>query len=383
MRSILCVSKISDQNGWKIPGRIADLSGKLSDRLGERYMERTLLLEDGTRLKGNGFGSMSKSYGEIVFTTSMTGYLESITDPSYAGQILVFASPTIGNYPLRYGKMESDRIQVAGIVARDAHSLLYSGEPGYEFSSLLESQGIPGIDGIDTRMLVRKIRSSGVMRSYIMDDSETQLEWIDPMKSDLVGSTFNEKDIKFIRGSGKKKLLFINLGAKKSLIENMLKFSSIYIASKDSDLESVDDYDAIFISNGPGDPKHPSLSGVTKFISSSIGKKPIFGVCFGLQIIALAYGSDTYKMKFGHRGSNHAVTDGKRIFVTTQNHGYAVNPDTVKDFSVSEWDVNDHTIEMIEDPKSNVMALQYHPESSPGPHDARWFFSEMKRRIEG
>ncbi len=347
-----------------------------------QLMKRILLLEDGTRLAGESFGSAAKSYGEIVFTTSMTGYLESMTDPSYAGQILVFASPTIGNYPIENGKMESERIQASGIVTRDAHSLLYSGRPGVDLSSLMERQGVPGIDGIDTRMIVRKIRSKGVMKAYITDPEDYPQDWKDPMEDDLVSSAFHDKKITFVQGHGDRKILFINLGAKRSLIEKMLDFSSLYMASKDSDLESVNDYDAVFISNGPGDPKHPSLSNVTKFVSSAIGNKPVFGVCFGLQIIALAYGSDTYKMKFGHRGSNHAVTDGKRIYVTTQNHGYAVNPETVRDFSVTERDVNDNTIEMIENLKDRVMAVQYHPEASPGPHDARWFFSEMKRRMD-
>ncbi|KAA8922218.1 MAG: glutamine-hydrolyzing carbamoyl-phosphate synthase small subunit [Thermoplasma sp.] len=343
-------------------------------------MKRYLITNDGTVISGYGYGSPVTGYGELVFTTSMTGYLESLTDPSYVGQILVFASPTISNYDLRKGVMESERVKVSGVVTRDAHIEFPAGGLGTEFDRFLMDEGIPGIDGVDTRLLVRKIRQGGVMRAYITDDPEKAKIFPDPMAENLVSKAVEARGIRNIRGKGEKKLLFIDLGSKKTLRDMMLDHFSLTVASVDSDLDSIDRYDAIFVSNGPGDPDHPSLKPVVEFLRKNIGVKPIFGICFGLQIIALAYGSKTYKMKFGHRGSNHAVTDGSRIFITTHNHGYAVNPDYVKDFRVSEYDINDGTIEMIED--DMMMAVQYHPEASPGPHDTRWFFSEMRRRTE-
>jgi len=343
-------------------------------------MKRYLITSDGTVIAGYGYGSPVTGYGELVFTTSMTGYLESMTDPSYVGQILVFASPTIANYELRKGVMESDRVKVSGIVTRDAHINMPAGTLGLDFDRFLRDEGIPAIDGVDTRLLVRKIRQGGVLRAYIADDTQGHSDFPDPMSENLVARAVDARGVKNIRGKGERRILFIDLGSKKTLRDMMLEHFSLIMASADSDLDAIDKYDAIFVSNGPGDPDHPSLRPVVNFLKRNIGVKPIFGICFGLQIIALAYGSKTYKMKFGHRGSNHAVTDGNRIYVTTHNHGYAVDPDTVRDFHVRERDINDGTIEMIED--GMMMAVQYHPEASPGPHDTRWFFSEMRRRTE-
>ncbi|WP_297216589.1 glutamine-hydrolyzing carbamoyl-phosphate synthase small subunit [Thermoplasma sp.] len=343
-------------------------------------MKRYLITEDGTVIVGSGYGSPVTGYGELVFTTSMTGYLESLTDPSYVGQMLVFASPTISNYELHKGVMESQRVKVSGVITRDAHMELPAGSLGGDFDRFLRDEGIPAIDGVDTRFIVRKIRQGGVLRAYITDNPEAVKDFPDPMNEDLVTKALDSTGIRNIKGNGEERILFIDLGSKKTLRDMMLNHFSLTVASPDSDLDSIDHYDAIFVSNGPGDPQHPSLKPVVEFIRKNLGRKPVFGICFGLQIIALAYGSKTYKMKFGHRGSNHAVSDGRRVFITTHNHGYAVDPDTIGDFHVTERDVNDGTVEMIED--DMMMAVQYHPEASPGPHDTRWFFSEMRRRTD-
>ncbi|PYB68523.1 carbamoyl-phosphate synthase small subunit [Thermoplasma sp. Kam2015] len=343
-------------------------------------MKRYLITEDGAVIVGSGYGSPVTGYGELVFTTSMTGYLESLTDPSYVGQILVFASPTISNYELHKGVMESERVKVSGVITRDAHMELPAGPLGGDFDRFLRDEGIPAIDGVDTRFIVRKIRQGGVLKAYITDDPEAVNDFPDPMNENLVTKALDSTGIRNIKGGSEERILFIDLGSKKTLRDMMLNYFSLTVASPDSDLDSIDHYDAIFVSNGPGDPQHPSLKPVVEFIRKNLGRKPVFGICFGLQIIALAYGSKTYKMKFGHRGSNHAVSDGRRVFITTHNHGYAVDPDTIRDFHVTERDVNDGTVEMIED--EMMMAVQYHPEASPGPHDTRWFFSEMRRRTD-
>ncbi|BAB59958.1 carbamoyl-phosphate synthase alpha subunit [Thermoplasma volcanium GSS1] len=342
-------------------------------------MKKYLVMEDGTVLSGQGYGSYKEAYGELVFTTSMTGYLETLTDPSYVGQMLVFASPTIANYALEMGKMESNGVKVSALITKDAHIELKKGGYGREFDEFLKEQGIPGIDGIDTRMLVRKIRANGVLRSYVVNDPSHSLDFPDPMNDDLVSKAVPHHDPVFVKGEEGGTVLFIDLGSKNTLKELMLQNFSLIVVDKQTNLDEIEGYDAIFVSNGPGDPSHPSLSNVIKFLSHNIGVKPLFGICFGLQAISLAYGAKTYKMKFGHRGSNHAVTDGTHSYVTTHNHGYAVDGSTVKDFKVIGWDANDGTVEIIEG--DDMFAVQFHPEASPGPHDTRWFFGEMKRRI--
>ncbi|MFG1520260.1 MAG: glutamine-hydrolyzing carbamoyl-phosphate synthase small subunit [Thermoplasmataceae archaeon] len=347
-------------------------------------MSRWLILEDGTSFQGVPFGSESACSGEIVFTTSMTGYVETITDPSYRGQIVVFASPTIGNYPLRKGKMQSQSPHVSGIVTRDAHAIMRSDPEWIDFHNLLSKHGIPGIDGIDTRMIVKKIRENGVMKATIKDDPEVSVKWEDPMQRNLV-SEVSPPSEKFIQGNGKDTFLFIDLGAKVSLTENMLKLGSIYSVRYDFNPDSVRvNYDAIFLSNGPGDPSHESLKPLVKFVSENIGKIPVFGVCLGHQIIGLASGAATEKMKYGHRGVNHAVTDGSSIMVTSHNHGYAINRSSLDntDLRLVQWDINDGTVERIESSYHKIMSVQYHPEASPGPSDGSVFFREIKRLME-
>lgn len=347
-------------------------------------MNRYLILEDGTVLKGVAFGYAGDSYGEIVFTTSMTGYLESITDPSYRNQILTFASPTVANYPLRMGLFESDSVQVAGVVARDAHAKLVIDQSWLYFNQLLEEHKVPGIDLVDTRLLVRKIRDKGVMRAYISSSPEVPDKFPDPMDMDVVAKV-SCREPYHVNGNSSHKVLFIDVGAKKSLVKELSGLADLYVVPYNSDFDRIDyDYDSIFISNGPGDPSHQSLSKVTDFIRKRSEDTHIYGVCLGHQIISLALGGKTMKMKFGHRGSNHAVTDGKRIYITTHNHGYAVDRDSLENtgLRVTQWDINDGSVEMVRHGDKPIFSVQYHPEASPGPRDARWFFEDIKRDLE-
>ncbi len=345
-------------------------------------MDRYLMLEDGTILKGTAYGHDAGAYGEIVFTTSMTGYMESLTDPSYRGQILIFAFPTIANYPFSDGQMESSEIQVEALVTKDAHSFLSGGKPGEDFEKFLKESGVPGIDGIDTRSLVKKIRQHGVMRAWISDRPDFPKEWPDPMERDLVGETTTGERYS-VKGQGELKLLFIDIGAKRSLVRKMCEVGSLDVVPYNFDFTKLTgEYDAIFLSNGPGDPSHGSLAAVTEFVREKVQDWPVYGVCLGHQVISIALGGRTEKMRFGHRGSNHAVTDGQKIWITTHNHGYAVNEESLKntELEVTQWDVNDRTVEMVQHRSRPVFSVQYHPEASPGPHDSEWFFEMVKER---
>ena len=348
-------------------------------------MERYLILEDGTVIRGLGFGYAGQSYGEIVFNTSMTGYIESITDPSYKNQILTFASPTIGNYPVWKSRMESNGPQVSGIVTRDAHAFLKTGSEWAEFNNFLSENGVPGIDLVDTRFLVRKIRENGVMRAYISPSPEVPDKFPDPMAEDVVSKVTCAESYE-IFNNHRKNILYIDVGTKRSLIREVSAIANIFVVPHNYRFEATEyRYDAIFISNGPGDPSHESVDNVVNFLSKKAGEIPIYGVCLGHQLIARALGGRTSKMKFGHRGSNHAVTDGKKVIITSHNHGYAVDRESLEntDLKVIQWDINDGTVEMIRHQNLPVLSAQYHPEASPGPHEAREFFTRMKKEMEG
>lgn len=347
-------------------------------------MLRYLLLQDGTVLKGVAFGAETGAYGEIVFTTSMTGYLESITDPSYRNQILTFASPTVGNYSIGKGRFESDRPQVSGIVARDAHAFLGIDADWDEFNRYLAEHGVPGIDLVDTRLLVRKIREKGVLRAYIRDSPSMPDDFPDPMSEDIVGKVSCPSPYKVDSGL-EKTLMYIDVGTKKSLLDEMSGVANLQVVPYNADFSSYSGtYDGIFISNGPGDPAHSSLEKVTGFLGKMAGEVPIYGVCLGHQLISISLGARTSKMKFGHRGSNHAVTDGKRIYITSHNHGYAVDSESLAGTGLEpvQWDINDRSIEMVRHEQYRLFSVQYHPEASPGPHDSRWFFQAVRKDLE-
>jgi len=346
-------------------------------------MKRYLVLQDGSVFEGMGYGYTGERYGELVFTTAMTGYLESISDPSYRNQILIFASPTIANYSVNRGKEESSEAQVSGIITRDAHAALKSGAEWDLFNEYLIKHHVPGIDLIDTREIVRRIRERGVTRAYITSYSKLQREFADPMAEDVVSKVSCRKPY-YVNTDSKHRILYIDVGTKKSLLYEVSKIADLLVVPYNQDFSRIDThYDAIFISNGPGDPRHESLTNVVTFIKDSAGHVPIFGVCLGHQLISLAFGARTVKMKFGHRGSNHAVSHGNRILVTTHNHGYAVDESSIAGTGLiaTQRDVNDGTLEGIRHAFLPIFSIQYHPEASPGPHDARIFFDLMRQEL--
>lgn len=343
-------------------------------------MKRYLILEDGSVFTGNGFGADSEAYGEVVFTTSMTGYQESITDPSYRRQILVFAEPAISNYPLSKDFMEAPRVMVAGVITRNSHMEQRRSDEAESFSRLLARNNIPGMDNVDTRSLILKLRKHGVMRGFISDRKERPSSWPDPFQGDVVAeSLFDLPEAE----EHDKKVLYINVGSKLSLYSEIAKIFQPIVVTHRSDLFAIGGYDGIFISNGPGDPSSDALRPVVNFLREMIGKKPIIGVCLGHQLVGIAAGMQTFKMKFGHRGSNHAVTDGKNVWITTHNHGYAVKPMAESVLSATMWDVNDGTIERIESREKSVLTVQFHPEACPGPTDGKIVFSHFKRVVDG
>ncbi|WP_058485517.1 glutamine-hydrolyzing carbamoyl-phosphate synthase small subunit [Defluviitalea phaphyphila] len=338
-------------------------------------MDAYILLEDGTVFKGKAFGANKTVFGEIVFNTSMSGYQEILTDPSYAGQIVVMTYPLIGNYGVNKEDVESNKIQVRGFVVKEYSKHDSNWKSEENLSDYLKKEGIFAISNVDTRMLTKKIRNQGTMNCVLTtekidDNIKKQLKEYSFPKN--IVSNVSIKDIKNIKGKGKH-IGIIDLGLKKG-IEKQLKNlgCSLTIFPWDTSYEKILSYnlDAVLFSNGPGDPKDVKVAINTA--EKLIGKIPLFGICLGHQILALALGGDTYKMKFGHRGGNHPVLDLRtnKIMITAQNHGYAVKDSITKEIEITHININDSTVEGFCNKGLNINAVQFHPEAGPGPNDA-------------
>ena len=359
-----------------------------------------LVLQDGTILEGAGFGAKGTSEGEVVFNTSMTGYQEALTDPSYKYQILMMTYPLVGNYGVNDIDFESDRIHAEGFIIRELALHPSHGKLKNTLDEFLKEYDIPGIHGIDTRFLTRKIRIHGVMNGilkYPFDSSEQNedmLEQVQNLKSisefDLIDLVSIKKPMKHdaaatrtTPSTGKKTVVLIDCGVKHSIISSLVNrgINVIQVPARTSvgDIMKYEP-DGVVISNGPGDPKRADyvVETVKKLIAREI---PMFGICLGLQIMALACGAGTYKLKFGHRGSNQPVKDLKtgRIHITAQNHGFAVDAKSTRDanLEVSHINPNDQSIEGIMHKELPLRAVQYHPEAHPGPWDSYYLFDEF------
>lgn len=361
-------------------------------------MQGMLLLEDGTQLMGKGFGGEGSRVGELVFNTSMTGYQEALTDPSYSGQVLMMTYPLIGNYGISPMAFESDRIQASAFVVREACKIPLHRYSDETLDSFLKKYNIPGIEGIDTRELTIKTREVGTQKSIVLtketittaDIEEAQEKLAkEPMPSEtnLVGDVSNKK-IRYHRSNSKMNVLLYDCGVKGSIIKYLWKRANVIQVPYDFPLEKVRelDPDGILVSNGPGDPDHPRMKEtVINSIRSLKDDYPICGICLGHQMISLAFGGKTFKLKFGHRGSNHPVKDLNtgEIAITSQNHGYAVDPQQPGDgIAVSRINLNDNTVEGLEHKELPIYSVQYHPEASPGPLDSLPIFDTFRSKFE-
>ena len=344
-----------------------------------------LRLENGKIFTGYSFGKYGETDGEVVFTTGMTGYPESLTDPSFSGQVLVFTFPLIGNYgipkftPGIHGKFESGKIQVRGIIVSNYSSHYSHFDAEMSLDVWLKENNIPGIYGIDTRELTKVLRTTGVMLGRITTESEAGgLDIVDPNTTNLAGEVCVDKPIIYKpKNKARKKILLIDCGVKNNIIRNFVKRDAevIRVPYNYDPLKSEYDFNGIFVSNGPGDPK-VCKSTIENLKNSFDLNVPIFGICLGSQVLALSAGADTFKLKFGHRSQNQpCVETSGRCYITSQNHGYAVDRNTLP----AEWEEwfynnNDGTNEGIKHKTKPLFAVQFHPESSPGPNDTGWLF---------
>ena len=354
-----------------------------------------IILEDGTTFFGKSIGIDGTAFGEVCFNTGMTGYQEIFTDPSYYGQLMVTTNAYIGNYGVRDEEVESDSVKIAGLICRNfTYNYSRYGKTKSLFD-FLKANNIVAISDVDTRALVSYIRDNGAMNAAI----STKVDEIDMLKMELskipsmdgleLASKVSTKKIyHFGKESAKYKISALDLGIKKNILRNLEKRDCyIKVFPYDSTFEEMNDWapHAFFISNGPGDPK-PLIN--AQNIAKEVIKKniPLFGICLGHQIIALANGISTYKMHNGHRGINHPVKNlitGKGE-ITSQNHGFAINREQTeahKDIQITHVHLNDDTVAGISMKNKNCFSVQYHPEASPGPHDASYLFDQFISNI--
>jgi len=358
-----------------------------------------LVLEDGSVYEGYAFGAEASAYGEVVFNTSMMGYQEMLTDPSYAGQIVVPTYPLIGNYGINEQDFESNKIQVRGFVVREEcyqpnHYL--SAKTLYEY---LAESGIPGISGVDTRAITRRLRSFGVMMGMITGDKTPQqaLEELKKLPDygsiDFAKQVTTEAAYKWepeLAEEAKQplyKIVVVDCGLKYSILRMMCghgcRVTAVPCTMSAEDILDLKP-DGIILSPGPGNPE--VLDYIVDTVKKLVGKKPIMGICMGNQLIARAFGAKTFKLKFGHRGANHPVRDlaDGRIHITAQNHGYATDPDSLKGgLEVSHINLNDGTVEGLRHRELPIFSIQYHSEASPGPLDSAYLFEKFLEMVRG
>ncbi|MFH1662649.1 MAG: glutamine-hydrolyzing carbamoyl-phosphate synthase small subunit [Chloroflexota bacterium] len=355
-----------------------------------------LVLEDGSTYEGFSFGSQNDACGEVVFNTSMAGYQEMLTDPSYAGQIVMPTYPLIGNYGINEQDFESSKIQVSGFVVREECL-----EPSHYLNKktihqYLTENNIPGICGIDTRAITRKLRSTGVMRGTITT-TKTPQQALGDVKamSDYNSIDFVQKvstDSKYEWQADKDNsdlaynIVALDCGLKYSILRILHSLGCrITVVPCTTPAEEILKLNpnGILLSPGPGNPE--MLNYIVDTVRTLAGKKPIMGICLGVQLIGRAFGAGTFKLKFGHRGSNHPVKDlsDGRVYITAQNHGYALDPDTVKNgLEVSHINLNDGTVEGVRHTELPIFAIQYHSEASPGPLDNTYLFKKFLETVK-
>ena len=353
-----------------------------------------LLLDNKRIFKGFTFGATGHTIGEVCFNTGMTGYQEILTDPSYSGQLITMTYPHIGNYGINSEDVESYKIQAQGLIIKDGNSPPSNYRSSNSLENYLKKNKIVGIQGIDTRALVRCIRNEGAMNGIISNTilNQKTLEELLNQYPQMEGKDL-AKDVtcssSYIINGNKNltKIVVLDYGIKKSILTLLAQQNlELIILPANSTKQEIISHSpsGIFLSNGPGDPAAVTyaINTVKELLETNI---PIFGICLGHQILALALGAKTYKLKFGHRGCNHPVKsiDNKKIEITSQNHGFSVDEKSIpSNVIVTHYSLNDNTVEGIKCIDKPVFSIQYHPESSPGPHDSRYLFNEFKKLIK-
>lgn len=358
-----------------------------------RHYDKKIILEDGTEFYGFGFGAGQERMVEVVFNTSMAGYQEILSDPSYTGQAVVMTYPLIGNYGMCPDDYETGVPTISGMIVRE-----YNDEPSnFRATDTLEQvmlkYGIVGLAGVDTRQLARHIREKGTCKGLITDAGTPNLVGLAQLKTtalptDVVARVSTREIREFPAQTPKFHVVAVDCGIKHNILRSLnARSCNVTVVPWDTTAEAVEALhpDGVFFSNGPGNPE--DVSPAIELVRNLRGKYPIFGICLGHQIIALSYGAKTYKLKFGHRGGNHPVKNlltGK-VEITSQNHSYAVDGESLAgtDLTVTHINLLDNTVEGLKCEKDRVFSVQYHPESAPGPQDSAYLFDEFIAMMEG
>ena len=354
-------------------------------------MKKKLILESGEVFNGVGFGAEQETAGEVVFNTGMTGYQELISDPSYCGQIVCMTYPLIGNYGINRDDYESIEPAIKGLIVKELCDLPSNFRTQMTLDEFFIKKNLSGISGIDTRRLTRILRNKGVVKGKIVNAETDENSVIEELKvTNFPINQVEQVSTKTAYASPGRgfKVVLVDFGSKLGIIRELSQRNcDIIVVSQDTTAEEIllMDPDGIMLSNGPGDPE--DVKGASELINGLLGKVPIFGICLGHQLIGLACGAKTYKLKFGHRGGNHPVLDleKNKVAITSQNHGYAIDQESLKDTDLIETHIalNDRTNEGLKHKIHPCFSVQYHPEASPGPEDANYLFDDFIELMEG
>jgi carbamoyl-phosphate synthase small subunit len=338
-----------------------------------------LVLEDGTVFRGESVAADGIAFGEAVFTTAMTGYQEVVTDPSYEEQIVCFTAPMVGNYGVAPDRCESERVHARAVVMREAR--------GPEWTRWLAERGVVALSGIDTRSLVLHLRAAGAMRAAAVAGDASVREVLaavraqPPMEGRALTANVSTDRPYRLSDSGKADIAVVDYGCKRSILERLAGAgAAVTVYPHDTEAEELTRHDGVLLSNGPGDPE--PLKQEIATVSGLLGRAPILGICLGHQLLARAAGLETFKLPFGHRGANHPVVERAtgRVLVTCQNHGFAVAPSETR--AVTHVSLYDGTVEGLAFPELRARSFQFHPEASPGPHDARGLIDDWVRELK-